>query len=188
VTKIEIESSTAPFPKPSVLVGAIIEGRPNFMNLAWLTRISYKPHLWIMSIGINKYTTKGIRERKRFSINLPNVDLVAKLDYCGLTSGADVDKSSLFSIFYGAMKDVPMIEECPVCFELEVIEIIEREGRALVIGEVKHTYTEEHYLTDGKLDQEQLKQLIFTQPPGAYWSFGKKIGDAWSIGKRLLKE
>ena len=81
-----------------------------------------------------------------------------------------------------------MIEECPVCFELEVSEIIERENRALIISEVKHTYTEERYLTDDKLDQKKLHQLVFTQPSGAYWALGEKIGDAWSIGKTLVKE
>ena len=188
MAKIEMESTIAPFPKPSVLVGAMVDGRPNFMNLAWLTRISFKPHLWLMSIGSNKYTTRGIKQTNQFSINIPTVDLVAELDYCGLTSGRDVDKSTTFTIFYGNLKDVPMIEECPVCFELEVSEIIERENRALIISEVKHTYTEERYLTDDKLDQKKLHQLVFTQPSGAYWALGEKIGDAWSIGKTLVKE
>ncbi|MFW9933583.1 MAG: flavin reductase family protein, partial [Candidatus Thorarchaeota archaeon] len=151
--KIEIENTIAPFPKPAVLVGSMVDGRPNFMNLAWLTRISFKPHLWLMSIGKNKYTVKGIRESKRFSINIPNSELIVELDYCGITSGSKVDKSSLFTIFYGSLKDVPMIEECPICFELVLSEIIERDERALIIGEVKHIYTEERYLTEGKIDQ-----------------------------------
>ncbi|MFW9977973.1 MAG: flavin reductase family protein [Candidatus Thorarchaeota archaeon] len=186
--KIEIENTIAPFPKPAVLVGSMVDGRPNFMNLAWLTRISFKPHLWLMSIGKNKYTVKGIRESKRFSINIPNSELIVELDYCGITSGSKVDKSSLFTIFYGSLKDVPMIEECPICFELVLSEIIERDERALIIGEVKHIYTEERYLTEGKIDQKKMNQLIFTQPPGFYWSLGDRVAEAWSIGKQLLKQ
>jgi flavin reductase (DIM6/NTAB) family NADH-FMN oxidoreductase RutF len=185
--KIEIDSSVAPFPKPAVLVGAIVDGKPNFMNLAWLTRISFKPHLWLMSIGKNKYTARGIREQGKFSLNIPGADLVVKLDYCGITSGEKVDKSKLFDVFYGELDNVPMIAECPICFELSVFQIIELLERDLIIGEVKHAYSEERYLTDGKLDQKKINQLVYTQPPSQYWTLGEKVGDAFSIGKELKK-
>ena len=180
MSKIEIDSSIAPFPKPAVLVGAIVDGKPNFMNLAWLTRISFKPHLWLSSVAKNRYTARGIREQGKFSINIPTTDLVVKLDYCGLNSGAKVDKSKLFDIFYGKMKEVPMIR-----VELKLYDVIEMVERLLIIGEVMHIYTEERYLTDGKLDQEKIRQMNYTQPPSAYWLLGKKIADAFSIGKTL---
>jgi flavin reductase (DIM6/NTAB) family NADH-FMN oxidoreductase RutF len=183
--KIEIENGIAPFPKPAVLVGAIVDGRPNFMNLAWLTRISFKPHLWLMSLKKNRYTGRGIKEQGRFSINIPGADLVVKLDYCGITSGQNVDKSKLFDVFYGKLEDVPMIRECPVCFELSVFQIIEMLDRDLIIGEVKHAYSEDRYLTDGKLDQKKINQLIYTQPPSQYWALGRKVADAFSVGKEL---
>lgn len=185
MTKIEIDNGIAPFPKPAVLVGAMVNGKPNFMNLAWLTRISFKPHMWILSIGKNKYTAKGIREQRKFSINIPGADLVVKLDYCGITSGSKVDKSKIFDVFYGELKDVPMIRECPVCFELIVFQIIEMFDRNLIIGEVKHAYSEEQYITDGKLDQTKINQLIYTQPPSQYWTLGEKVADAFSIGKEM---
>lgn len=185
--KIEISDGVAPFPKPAVLVGAMVDGKPNFMNLAWLTRISMKPHMWLMSIGKNKYTVKGIREQGRFSVNIPGADLVVKLDYCGITSGSKVDKSKLFDVFYGELENVPMIRECPVCFELTVFQIIESFERNLIIGEVRHVYSEERYLTDGKLDQRKINQLIYIQPPGQYWTLGDKVADAFSVGKELEK-
>jgi flavin reductase (DIM6/NTAB) family NADH-FMN oxidoreductase RutF len=183
--KIEIDRRTSPFPKPAVLVGTMIDGRPNFMNLAWLTRISFKPHLWVLSIGESKYTAEGIRNAGKFSINIPGSEHAVELDYCGLVSGRKVDKSKLFEIFYGKLDDVPMIAECPVCFELTVHQIIDIAGRALIIGEVQHVYTEERYLTDGKLDQKKIKQLVYTAPPSCYWTLGEKIADAFSVGKKL---
>jgi flavin reductase (DIM6/NTAB) family NADH-FMN oxidoreductase RutF len=185
--KIEIDNAIAPFPKPAVLVGAMVDGRPNFMNLAWLTRISFKPHMWLMSLSKNRYTGRGIREQGKFSINIPGVDLVVKLDYCGITSGQNVDKSELFDVFYGKLETVPMIRECPVCYELTVFQIIEVLDRDLIIAEVKHTYSEERYLTDGTLDQKKINQLIYTQPPSRYWALGEKVADAFSIGKELKK-
>ena len=185
MNKIEIDSGISPFPKPAVLVGAIVDGKPNFMNLAWLTRISFKPHLWLISVAKNRYTAKGIREQGKFSINIPSTDLVAELDYCGITSGAKEDKSKLFTIFYGELKNVPMIRECPICVELTVFEVLEIVERLLIVGEVKRIYTEEQYLTDGKLDQEKIRQMVYTQPPSAYWLLGEKVADGFSVGKKL---
>ena len=183
--KIEIDSGTSPIPKPAVLVGVMIDGRPNFMNLAWLTRISFKPHLWILSIGDSKFTSTGIREAGKFSINIPSTEHVVELDYCGLVSGRKVNKAKIFDIFYGKLEDVPMIRECPVCFELTVHQIINMVGRALIIGEVQHVYTEKRYLTDGRLDQKKIKQLVYTSPPSCYWTLGEKIADAFSVGKQI---
>ena len=45
-------------------------------------------------------------------------------------------------------------------------------------------YTEERFLTEGKLDFNKMKPLILSQPDTSYWKLGEKIADAWSIGKR----
>ncbi len=45
------------------------------------------------------YTNKGIRENQVFSINIPSADLVEKVDYCGLVSGKNIDKSQVLSVF-----------------------------------------------------------------------------------------
>jgi flavin reductase (DIM6/NTAB) family NADH-FMN oxidoreductase RutF len=185
MTKIELDTGVAPFPKPAVLLGAMVDGKPNFMNLAWLTRISFKPHLWVLSVPKTRYTAEGIRQQKKFSICIPGKDLVVELDYCGITSGRNEDKSKIFTIFYGELKDVPMIKECPVCVELTVFDEIEMVDRLLIIGEVKHIYTEERYLTDGKLDQDKIGILSYTQPPSAYFLLGEKVADAFSVGKKL---
>jgi len=46
------------------------------------------------------------------------------------------------------------------------------------------TYTEERFLTDGKMDFRKMKPLILSQPDTSYWSLGEPIAKAWSIGKR----
>lgn len=185
MTKIEIDNGVAPFAKPAVFLGAMVNGRPNFMNLAWLTRISFKPHLWALSVPKTRYTAQGIREQGKFSICMPGKDLVVELDYCGITSGAKEDKSKLFTTFYGELEHVPMIKECPVCVELTVFKEVEIADRLLIVGEVQHIYTEECYLTDGKLDQDKIGILSYTQPPSAYYLLGEKVADAFSVGKQL---
>jgi hypothetical protein len=47
------------------------------------------------------------------------------------------------------------------------------------------TYTEERFLTDGKMDFRKMKPLILSQPDTSYWSLGEPVARAWSIGKKF---
>ncbi|MFX1559242.1 MAG: flavin reductase family protein [Promethearchaeota archaeon] len=185
MAKIEIDSGGSPFPKPIVLVGSVIDGRPNFFTVAWFNRMSREPNIWGVCAGKTRHTLKGIQENKTFSVNFPSVDLVMKTDYCGIRSGKDVDKSGLFTIFYGELKTAPMIEECPVTAECELTNFIDLSTHYLLLGEVKHLYTEEQFMTDGVLDQKKLNPLVFTNPARQYWTLGEIVADAYSIGKTL---
>lgn len=187
MAKIEISQGTCPFPKPVALVGALVDGRPNFMNIAWMTRIAFKPHIWGFSTREERYTVKGIRENDAFSVSFPGPDLVAEADYVGIVSGNDTDKSTVFDVFYGELGNAPMISGCPLCIELSLHDILSIVERAFVLGEVQHVYTEEKYLTDGVLDQKKANQLIFTNPSNQYWTLGEEVGKAFSIGKKLKK-
>jgi len=185
MTKVEIDFGGSPFPKPIVLVGSVVDGRPNFFTVAWFNRMSRTPNIWGACVGKTKYTLKGIRENKTFSVNFPGVDLVMKTDYCGIRSGKDVDKSQLFDVFYGELESAPMIGECPVTAECTLTDIIELSTHYLLLGEVKHLYSEERYMTNGVLDQKKLNLLIFTNPARQYWTLGDVVAEAYSIGEEL---
>jgi len=183
--KIEINSGGSPFPKPIVLLGSVVEGRPNFFTVAWFNRMSRTPNIWGACVGKTKHTLQGIKENETFSYNFPGADLVVKTDYCGIRSGKNVDKSELFDVFYGKLESAPMIQECPVTAECTLHELIDMSSHYLVLGEVKHIYSEECYMTDGVLDQKKLNFLLFTNPSRQYWTLGDVVADAYSIGKKL---
>ena len=185
MTKIEIDSGGSPFPKPVVLVGSVVDGRPNFFTVAWFNRMSRKPNIWGACVGKTKHTLQGIQENKSFSVNFPCANLVMKTDYCGIHSGKDIDKSAIFDIFYGEIETAPMIKECPVTAECTLTELIDMSTHYLLLGEVKHLYSEEKFMTDGVLDQKKLNLLVFTNPARQYWTLGDVVADAFSVGKDL---
>jgi len=49
--------------------------------------------------------------------HVPSEDLLEKPDCCGLVSRREIDKVSLFSLFYGKLDGAPLIEECPINME-----------------------------------------------------------------------
>ncbi|MFW9965692.1 MAG: flavin reductase family protein [Candidatus Thorarchaeota archaeon] len=185
MSKIEISPEIAPFPKPIALVGSMVNNRPNFITVAWFNRVNRSPNIWGVAISKKRYTLQGIKQNNSFSVNIPSTKLVEKTDYCGLYSGINIDKSALFNVFYGKLRNVPMIGDCPFCVECSVYDLIELPGSVLVLGEVKHAYIEECCMTDDDLDPEKINPFVFTKPGDKYWALGEAIGDAWSVGKHL---
>jgi flavin reductase (DIM6/NTAB) family NADH-FMN oxidoreductase RutF len=130
----------------------------------------------------------GIRKNQMFSINFPSIDLVQKVDYCGITSGREKDKSKVFDIFYGKIK-APMIKECALSIELEVDKIIEYPDHFVIFGNAVNSYIDEQSLTDGKPDIKKMNPIVYTgaENQNQYWSVGEKVADAFKIGKEFKK-
>ncbi len=182
--KISLGSVIPAYPMPVSLVGAHVDGKPNFLAVAWFTMAGYKPPRIAICLGKGHYTNPGIKENRTFSVCLPSEDMVEKTDYCGIVSGKKTDKSEVFDLFYGDLKTAPMIKDCPLCAECVLAEIIEGGLNEIFVGEIKGTYTEDRYLTDGKPDFRKMKPLILSQPDTSYWSLGEEVAKAWNIGKR----
>ena len=180
MTKKTIGNSPFLHPMPVVLVGTKSDGKPNYMTAAYAGVLNREPPIIGLGIAGTHLTAKIIEEKKRFSINIPSEDLVIETDHCGLVSGKEVDKSQVFTTFYGEMEDVPMIEECPVCFECTLYKNVEN-GMSY-FAEIQQTHVDEEVLTDGSPDIAKVQPLIYSDQ--SYWKMGEKIGDAFSIGKK----
>jgi len=172
------------FPMPVTLVGTVVQGKANFMTVAWVSRINAQPPE--IGIGINRThaTAEAIRANKTFSVCFPNRELMVKTDYCGITSGRAVDKSNLFTVFYGDIKSAPMIEECPLCLECELTETVDGKSNYFFCGEIKGVYADDACLQDGNIDTRTADFLLLTMPDKYYWSLGDKLGEAWQEGRK----
>jgi flavin reductase (DIM6/NTAB) family NADH-FMN oxidoreductase RutF len=187
MAKITIDPSAAfLYPMPMVLVGAVVEGKANFMAAGWVSRVNFKPPLFAIALGPH-HTSKGIDDNREFSINVPDVSLLAQTDYCGMVSGGKTDKSELFEVYYGVLEKAPLVQECPVCMSFTLFEAVKLPFNTLYIGELKEVFTEEKYLTDNVVDIKKVNPFTLSMPDNTYWSVGEKLGKAWNIGKRLKK-
>ena len=182
--KIKIGNNPYLLPMTMVIVGSSIEGRPNFMAVAWASRVNAKPALMGVAIGRHA-TAQAIQHTGEYSINIPPVDLVKETDLLGIVSGSDFDKSSLFEVFYGSLRKAPMIRQCPVTMECRVVETLELPVDILFIGEVVEVWSEGRFLSDGNPDVEKVKPFCLTMPDNRYWSVGNEVGRAWHDGLGL---
>jgi flavin reductase (DIM6/NTAB) family NADH-FMN oxidoreductase RutF len=183
--KINLGSTIPAWPMPVSLVGTYVDGKPNFMAVAWFTMASYKPPRIAIVLGKGHYTNPGIKENRTFSVCLPSEDMVEVTDYCGIVSGKKTDKSDIFDLFYGELKTAPLIRDCPLNIECKLVEIVKSGLNEIFIGDIMGTYTEERFLTEGKLDLRKMQPLILSQPDTTYLRIGDPVAKAWNIGKRL---
>jgi flavin reductase (DIM6/NTAB) family NADH-FMN oxidoreductase RutF len=183
--KKELGKKNCLYLMPTTLVGVSVKGKANFITLAHIGVVGMQ----LISLCMSKthYTNQGIKESKTFSVNIPSVTIVKETDYCGLFSGKNVDKSSLFQIFYGKLKTAPMITTCPVNMECSLKQTIDFPSHDVFIGEVDATYTDEGVLTKETLDYSKLHPLLFTMQDKGYWTLGSRIATAWDIGKNLKR-
>lgn len=182
--KVNLGAVIPAYPMPVSLVGAHVNGKPNFLAVAWFSMVGFKPPQIAISLGKGHYTNPGIRENNAFSLCLPSEEMVEITDYCGIVSGKKTDKSGIFDLFYGELKTAPMIADCPLCLECRVVEVVQSGANEIFIGDIVGVYTEERFLTEGRLDFAKMKPLVLSQPDTAYWRLGAPVAKAWSVGKK----
>lgn len=186
--KINIGKTPYLYPIPIVLIGSTVDGKCNYAQVGDVAVMGIKPALFAISLGEKTHTIKGVIETGKFSINIPTVAMINKADYCGMYSGRDVDKHSLF-INEENEFSVPFIKECPVCIACEVVKHFNIEHRHIFIGKVLATFVDENYINceNGKKEVaslEKLNPLIYSLD-NKYYSIGSQIGTGYKEGRDL---
>lgn len=183
--KKELGVKNCMYPMPVTLVGANVDGKPNFITIAHVGIMDYS-HVSV-SMGKMHYTSKGIRENRTFSVNIPSIELVKQTDYCGLVSGRKFDKAAVFETFYGRLETAPMICECPINMECRLSLTVDMPNHDVFMGEIVEAYCEEDIVV-GKdmVDFARANPILFAMYDNSYFKLGERFADAWSVGKELM--
>jgi len=163
-------------PLPVVLVGANVEGRPNYLVVGYVAPFDFGRSIFF-SIFKKRYTAGGILANRTFSVNVPSADLLGRIEICGSKSGRDFDKSTLFETFYGKLGTAPMIRECPLSMECEVTDLIDREQNLGIIGRVVQSHVDDELLRDEKtIDMVKADLLVWTVGgDSGYYRLGERV-------------
>jgi flavin reductase (DIM6/NTAB) family NADH-FMN oxidoreductase RutF len=178
------------FPNPTVLVGTVFDGRADFAPYAWCGVSGGEPPTLSIGIRHTRHTLKGILQNRAFSVNIPSATLLKETDYCGMVSGATVDKAAVcgFEVFYGGLRAAPLIEQCPVNLECELLHTLDLGVHVLVVGRVIEAHVSEDCLSDGQPDIMKIQPVIYSRGATArYNAVGEVIGRAFDAGKALRK-
>jgi len=180
-----LRSENCLYPSLVVIVGANVNGKPNFLTVAWIGILGHNT----IGMGLNKshYTNKGIKENETFSLNIPSENMVKETDFVGLVSGKNHDKSNIFKVFNSKLLSVPMVEECPINMECKLVSIVDNGSHDIFIGNIVQTYCSPNVLIDNNVDLSKVHPLLFSMYEPGFWSLGNFVAKAWDVGKELKK-
>jgi flavin reductase (DIM6/NTAB) family NADH-FMN oxidoreductase RutF len=167
-------------PFPAMIVGAMKNGKPTYTTVGAGGCACLEPVLCV-SLKDTHYITGGISQSGFFSVNIPSASLVKELDCCGIVSGWDADKSTLFTPFFDEAGSAPMIEEAPLNFLCKVCDSKEIRGFTMFFGEIVAAYANGDCLTDGTPDAIKLDPIIMLGM--SYCSLDKVVGRPFVEGK-----
>lgn len=173
------------YPMPVLIVGTYSEdGTPNAMNAAWGG--IYDTGLLMVCLADEHKTTENIKKNGAFTVSFATAQTVSECDYLGLVSANDVpDKITRAGLHTRRSEFVnaPIIEELPVSVECKLLKFNED---GICIGEIVNVSAEESVLdAAGKIDAKKVNPIIYDSSAHAYWSYGERVGSAFSDGKRI---
>ena len=174
-------------PVPAVMVSvADKEGNKNIITIAWAGTICTNPPMVSISVRPERHSYHMIEETGEFVINLTTEELVKACDYCGVTSGREVDKFKEMQLtpFTVENCNAPAIKESPVNIACKVVEKKELGCHHMFIAEVVSVAVEDEYMNEtGKFLINELGLVMYSH--GEYFAMGEKLGKfGYSIQKK----
>lgn len=173
-------------PVPAVMVSVSDgNGKNNIITVAWAGTICTNPPMLSISVRPERYLYEMIKSTKEFVVNLTTKDLVRACDYCGVTSGRDVDKFEKMKLTPIKLPNVsvPGIKESPVNIECRVKKIEELGSHTMFIADVVGVTVDDEYMDEkGKFNINNTGLVMYSH--GEYFVMGEKLGKfGYSIKK-----
>ena len=177
MSKVTWKPGTFLYPLPVVMVSCGTMEKANIITVAWTGIINTDPAMVYISVRPTRHSYNIIKESGEFVINLTTKDLTYATNWCGVKTGAQVDKFKEMHLTKEKAKFVkcPMIKESPVSVECKVKEIKELGSHHMFVAEVLGINADEKYI-DEKGAFDISKCDLITYANGKYFSLGKKIG------------
>ena len=177
MSKITWKPGTFIYPLPVVMVSCGNMENANIITVAWTGILNTNPAMVYISVRPERYSYELIKSSGEFVINLTNEELVYATDWCGVKTGAKVDKFNEMKLTKEKANFVscPMIEQSPVSVECKVKEIRDLGSHHMFIAEVLSIDADEKYIdNNGAFDISKCNLISYSN--GHYYSLGEKLG------------
>ena len=186
MSKVIWKPGTFIYPLPVVMVSCGTMEKSNIITVAWTGIINSEKPMCYISVRKERYSHDIIEKTKEFVINLTNKDLVYATDWCGVKTGAKVDKFKEMKLDKEESKFVkcPAIKQSPVSIECKVKEIKNLGSHDMFIAEILSINADEKYINArGAFDITKCNLITYAN--GKYFALGKMLGKfGYSVQKK----
>lgn len=164
-------------PVPPVMVSCGDGTRDNILTVAWTGITCTHPPKTYVSIRPSRYSYPIIRETGEFVINLAPAALIRAVDYCGIYTGAKVDKFAKCGLHReaGQVVNCPLIAEAPLSLECRVTDVIPLGTHDMFMADIVAVDVDDALLDEkGGLQLSRAGLAAFAH--GEYFALGPRIG------------
>lgn len=189
--KVSIPITNNFCPQTLFLYGTYKEdGTPDFGLFCWISYY-WDSEMGIMAcIGGDKLTKDRIHATGIFSANLVTESILPLADYFGNTDGYSEDKMSIpIAVTKGTVLNVPILDNSPFSYELEVSKSIQLDGGEVFLCKIRNVLVNEE-LTDKDKSVEQRIQAIapVRTTCQTYYSWSGNSLGGWGELMKTIKE
>ena len=147
--KHDWKPGTMIYPLPAVMVSCGSEpSEYNIITVAWVGTICTNPPMCYISVRPERHSYPILKKNMEFVINLTTRSLAYATDWCGVNSGKDHTKFEEMKLTPGkaSVVNAPIIEECPLCIECRVKEVMALGSHDMFIADVVNVQADDKYL------------------------------------------
>lgn len=189
MSKVSWKPGSFLYPLPVVMVTCGDMKKSNIITVAWTGIINTDKPMCYISVRKKRYSHDIIKKNGEFVINLTNEKLVYSTDWCGVKTGAKVDKFKEMHLTKEKCDFVkcPMIKESPISLECKVKEIKSLGSHTMFLAEVLGIHASEEYIDEkGRFDISKCNLITYAN--GGYFALGKKLGTfGYSVAKKKTR-
>ena len=184
--KIAFRGGALLAPVPPVLVTCGNAERHNVLTVAWTGILNTVPPKTYIAVRPHRFSHGLLTEHREFVLNLTPSALVRAADYCGMYTGAKIDKFAACHLTPQYVDEVaaPLIAECPLSLCCRVTAIQPMGSHDLFFADIVAVYANGDLMDEsGKLHMERADLAAYVH--GEYFSLGKRLGrSGFSAAKR----
>ena len=189
MSKVIWKPGTFIYPIPAVMVSCGNMEKSNIITVAWTGILNTNPATCYISVRPERYSHDIIKKNGEFVINLTTKKLAYATDWCGVKTGAKVDKFKEMNLHKEKAKFVkaPLIKESPISIECKVKDVVPLGSHDMFIAEVLSIDVDEKYIDEkGAFDISKCDLIAYAN--GGYYPLGRKIGKfGFSVEKKKKK-
>ena len=178
-------------PQTLFLYGTYDEnGKPDFGLFCWFSYI-WDGEMGVMCcIGGDKQTKVNIHREKVFSANLVTEELLPAADYLGNVSGYDPEKmKTCLDIGKGEILPVPVVNNSPVSYELEVKQFIPLNDGEVMLCKIRNVLQDETLSSEDKSIEQKLSEAAPVRTTcSRYFSYHGTDMGAWGEPMKSVKK
>ena len=189
MAKIKWRGGAMLSPVPPTMVTCSDGERDNVFTVAWTGITNTIPPKTYISVRPSRHSYEIIKKSEEFAINLTTAELLRAADFCGVHTGAKIDKFERCRLSREKASEIscPILADSPLVLECRVTDVIPLGSHDMFLADIVAIDVDEALVDgNGKLHLERAGLVAYAH--GDYFELGKRIGTfGYSVAKKKKK-